>query len=142
MMGITLLAYFLCIQNFIASDTAKLEHNGGMLFTTCLYDQLHPTGTHALHVSRFARIVWLTTQFVSVTAMVIAGAIVKNVTKYLTLAPFTGINKIEIVNCYYFRFTRFHVLSLLVWLLHCYNCISNCVVSTCTRLPTRRSQSF
>lgn len=75
MLGITIMAYFLCIQNFIASDSAKLEHNGG---------------THALHVSRFARIVWMTTQFLSVTAMVIAGAIVKNATKYLTMAPLTG----------------------------------------------------
>ena len=73
MLGVIILAFFLCIQNFIASDTAKLEHNGG---------------THALHVSRFARCLWLTVQFVSVTAMVIAGAICKNITKKLELSMF------------------------------------------------------
>jgi low temperature requirement protein LtrA len=29
MFSVTILSFFLCIQNFVASDTAKLEHHGG-----------------------------------------------------------------------------------------------------------------
>lgn len=42
----------------------------------------------SLHVGRPGRIVYLTTQFIAVTAMVIVGAICKNITKNLTLIPF------------------------------------------------------
>lgn len=73
MFGIVFLSFALCIQNFIASDTAKLEHNGG---------------THGLHASRIGRIVWLFTQFGAVTFMVIAGAICKYISKKLELTPF------------------------------------------------------
>ncbi len=73
MFSITIMSFFLCVQNFVASDTAKLEHHGG---------------THGLHVSRFSRCVWLTCQFLAVTAMVIAGAICKNISKKLELSQF------------------------------------------------------
>lgn len=73
MFSVTTLSFFLCVQNFVASDTAKLEHHGG---------------THALHVSRFSRCVWLSCQFIAVTSMVIAGAICKNITKKLELSQF------------------------------------------------------
>jgi low temperature requirement protein LtrA len=73
MFSVTILSFFLCVQNFVASDTAKLEHHGG---------------THGLHVSRFSRCVWLFCQFIAVSAMVIAGAICKNITKKLELSQF------------------------------------------------------
>jgi hypothetical protein len=73
MLAISLLSFMLAFSAFIATDTAKLEHAGG---------------AHALHVSRFSRCVYLTCQFLTVTAMVIAGAICKNITKYLELVTF------------------------------------------------------
>lgn len=73
MFSITIMSFFLCVQNFVASDTAKLEHNGGI---------------HALHVSRFSRCVWLSCQFLAVSSMVIAGAICKNISKKLELSQF------------------------------------------------------